>query len=39
MKKWKLENRKVTNIKTKIVPSKYTQLEENKEYAQNKIAN
>jgi thiosulfate/3-mercaptopyruvate sulfurtransferase len=23
MKKWKLENRKVTNIKTKIIPSKY----------------
>jgi thiosulfate/3-mercaptopyruvate sulfurtransferase len=27
MKKWKLENREVTNVKTKIVPSKYTARE------------
>jgi len=29
MKKWKLENRKVTNLKTKIIPSKY-KVKENK---------
>ena len=29
MKKWKLENRKVTNLKTKIIPSKY-KAKENK---------
>jgi len=29
MKKWKLENRKVTNLKTKIIPSKY-KVNENK---------
>tara|TARA_B110001452_G_scaffold201425_1_gene171500 strand:+ start:1 stop:816 length:816 start_codon:yes stop_codon:yes gene_type:complete len=27
MKKWKLENRKVTNLKTKITPSKYIAVE------------
>ena len=27
MKKWKLEKRKVTNIKTKIIPSKYIAIE------------
>jgi thiosulfate/3-mercaptopyruvate sulfurtransferase len=27
MKKWKLEKKKVTNIKTKIIPSKYTAVE------------
>ena len=29
MKKWKLENRKVTNLKTKIIPSTY-KAKENK---------
>ena len=29
MKKWKLENRNVTNLKTKIIPSKY-KAKENK---------
>jgi thiosulfate/3-mercaptopyruvate sulfurtransferase len=29
MKKWKLENRKVTNLKTKIIPSKYKGRENN----------
>ena len=29
MKKWKLENRKVTNLKTKIIPSNY-EAKENK---------
>ena len=29
MKKWKLEGRKVTNLKTKIIPSKYKAKENN----------
>ena len=29
MKKWKLEDRKVTNLKTKIIPSKYKATENN----------
>ena len=29
MKKWKLEDRKVTNLKTKIIPSKYKAMENN----------